>query len=266
MTSTQVQKVSNLNELNFILPYLKKATIKNAPVIQDLLFFPDMSEFYFMISENTLSFVHISGHPAHTRHPVLMADGDPDLVDRILAQIKPRKPFVFRETPLHLKPTILRHYPGAVLYEEQRMELTPNRFKPFHRGTARTLTVADTQLLAKFFGAPVEAGESFLGWIRGARALMGVIENQELVAIGSSFVTLPEVWSLVSIETHPSHRKKGYGSEVTSSLVEAALREAKAVTLTVVKSNEAAIKLYEKLGFVAAQNYIWADCGANSAP
>jgi len=55
---------------------------------------------------------------------------------------------------------------------------------------------------------------------------------------------------LVSIEVLPKYQSKGIGSVVIEDLIEAGSRAGGGVELTVLKANERARRLYERLGFV----------------
>lgn len=250
-----------------ILSHLREDSARHALVIQDLLVWPERSKFHFINGTGgRLSYAHISGHPASEGSQVLVLDGEPTEVATLLTHISPAAPFVVRETSAHLAPTISEYYPDAKLYFEQRMDVSPETFKPAHQGRARQLTEEDAPALAGFLGAPPQAAPAFLGWIKGSRAFLGIFEGDLLLSMGSAMVSIPEAWNLVSIETRQDYRGKGLATEVTSSLVERALQETSVVTLTVVTDNTPALRLYGKLGFEAKQERLWADCGAGSAP
>lgn len=265
MNSTE-PRLASASDLDWILETLRKDGPDHAPVIQDLLRWPDSSRFHFLRAGNRLAFAHRSGHPAYDRAPCWILDGDPSSISRLLDHVKPGAPFVVRETSDRLASAIRDYYPETKVYLEQRMDVSRETFRPAHRGRARQLRPADLEALTRFHGAPAQAASRFMGWLNGARAFHGVFEGDQLVAIGSSFVSIPEAWNLVSIATHPDHRGKGLATEVTSSLVGRALEETRTVTVTVVCGNAPAIRVYEKLGFEATHGYLWADCGAGSAP
>mgnify|MGYP001400178144 CR=1 FL=1 len=145
------------------------------------------------------------------------------------------------------------------------MAVGPGNFRKAHRGLARQLNESDLPALERFFGERAKKLRLPL-WLKGARAFFGVFDGDELVSVGSSMVNLPEIWTLVSIETHETHRGKGLATEVTSSLVERAFQETQTVSLSVVCDNVPAIRVYEKLGFEKIDRCVWADCGAGVKP
>ena len=78
------------------------------------------------------------------------------------------------------------------------------------------------------------------------------LENGHAVAYGGMLLA-PDEGQITNIATHPSHRRRGYGRAVTEALLEMALKkQLEQVSLEVRVSNESAILLYEKLGFVKA--------------
>lgn len=254
------------SELNKILAYLRRNPVRNGAVIQDLLVWSEQSKFYFIESDDEISFLHLSGHPAHHNCLTLMADGEPYHIATLLNYLSPDSPFVVRETSSHLASVVKTYFSEAIIYPELRMDVDRDKFRPSHKGIARPLSESDATALAKFHGAPPQAAPSFVGWLKGARAVYGVFDKDRLVAIGSSKTNLPEVWDLVSIETLPDYRGRGYATEVTSILVDRALTETETVCVTVVSDNKPAIHVYEKLGFRKKQERMWADCGAGAAP
>lgn len=259
-------KLAEKSDLPFLLAQLRRDPVRNAYAIQDLLVWFDASKLWFSGEGAGFSYVLRTGHPASAGRTTLVANGDPSSVTEILRHAAVPAPFVLRESPASLRAAVESVCPGVKVYEEQRMDVTASTFTPKHSGRARSLTVADAPKLAAFFGAPPQAAKGFEGWLGGACAFFGVLEGERLVSIGSSMVAVPEAWNIVSIETHKDFRGKGYATELVSALVERALRDTSTVTLTVVKGNEPAIKAYEKVGFRHAEDRIWVDNGANSAP
>lgn len=79
----------------------------------------------------------------------------------------------------------------------------------------------------------------------------GVKEENELVSIAGVHVFSPEyrVAALGNITTHPNHRGKGYGKATVAMLCKSLCSEVDHIGLNVKDDNNAAIALYEKLGF-----------------
>lgn len=253
-------------EIPKALSRLREDKVRNAWAIQDLTIWPQRSKITFAETSSSFAYLLISGHPASHEHPTLIADGDAQLVSKMLDEFAPNGPFVIRETSAHLIEVFKGKYPQARVFLEQRMDVTKTSFIPKHRGLSRDLTGKDAEALAAFFGAPPQAASRFMGWLKGSRAFFGVFEGERIAAIGSTMVSIPEAWTLVSIQTHKDYRCKGYATEVTSALVERALQETDTVCVTVVKDNLAAIRTYEKVGFKPKEERVWIDNGTGSAP
>lgn len=242
-----------------IFSLLAKDPAKHALVLQNLRAFPENSKFFFL-SEGK-SYLHLSGHPAHQGpKATYVIDGDPREVEALLREVHPKPPFAVRESPASLQGALRAVFPEMKFRLEHRMDVTRQTFKPHHQGKARQLTENDLPSLCAFTGAPPKAAPRFMGWIKGAKIFYGIEESGELRAIGSTMVCLPEVYNLVSIETHTNHRGQGYGTELTSALVEKCFEFTNTVCLTVFADNPPALKLYEKLGFKVTEDRMWVDC------
>lgn len=253
---------SGPNEKGRILAELRKDPARHALVLQNLTEWPDESKHYFEWDGGTLSYLHFSGHPAHRRgHPTLVIDGDPRAVERLLRELRPQAPFVVRESPARLEAVLRAYFPESKFRLERRMDVSRSEFTPRHQGRARQLGERDLAALCRFMGAPEQAAPRFAGWLQGAKVFYGIEEGGELRAIGSSMVCLPEIFNIVSIETHKDHRGRGHGTELTSALVAKCLEHTNDVCLTVFADNQPALRVYEKLGFRIKEDRMWADCG-----
>jgi ribosomal protein S18 acetylase RimI-like enzyme len=79
----------------------------------------------------------------------------------------------------------------------------------------------------------------------------GVVKDQKLVsAAGTHLVSRVYGLGIVgNVLTHPDHRGQGYATVCTSAVVEELLSQSLDVVLNVERDNEAATKLYRRLGF-----------------
>jgi ribosomal protein S18 acetylase RimI-like enzyme len=261
-----MSEIFTANEANRaeVLELLRMDPLSSGLPLQDMIRWPQGSKFYF--TKNPFSYLHFSGHPAYAGRgsSVISFGGDPAQTPALLMFARPNAPFVARECGAEFTDALRSYYPDAAIKEEIRMDVDRTSFKKFQHDQSRPLSEHDAGLLAEFFGAPPQAAPQFKNWLNGARAFHGVFESDRLTAIGSSFISLPETWNLVSIETHKDFRGRGFATQVVSSLVTRALEETKVVTVTVMSDNAAAIKTYAKLGFRKTQDRIWADCGVDS--
>lgn len=252
------------NEKDGILSLLKREPAKHALVLQNLTTWPEESKFHFIRHGDSLSYLHVSGHPAHRDgSTTLVLDGDPAEVEALLREIRPQVPFAVRESPASLESAVRAYFPKAKARLEHRMDVDRAGFKPKHQGKARQLEERDLPALCAFMGAPPQAAPRFMGWLKGARVFYGLEEEGRILAIGSSMVCLPEIFNIVSIETHRDHRGKGLATELTSALVAKCLEFTNDVCLTVFADNEPALRVYEKLGFRITEDRTWIDCKAD---
>ncbi|WP_053208105.1 GNAT family N-acetyltransferase [Jiangella muralis] len=77
-----------------------------------------------------------------------------------------------------------------------------------------------------------------------------------LVACAAKRDQAPGVWHLQAIATHPAHRGRGYGADVTAAVTRAGLvAGARAVTLGMYADNDVARRMYERLGFRVGQTF-----------
>lgn len=77
-----------------------------------------------------------------------------------------------------------------------------------------------------------------------------------LVACASEHEQVPSVWHLRAIATHPDHRGRGLGADITAAVTRAGLAAgAEAVTLGMSADNTVARRLYERLGFRVGESF-----------
>jgi ribosomal protein S18 acetylase RimI-like enzyme len=251
-------------ESSKILSHLKKNPVEFAWVIDDLEKWKEGSQTFCAESSKGLSFVHKSGHPSQRGALTYILSDEGGVIDQLLSHL-PKTGYTIRETRTDILPKLQSHIGDAKIYFEQRMDVTHETFKPHTTHKARQLVEADAQALVRFQGAPSQALENFKFWIRGA-TIFGIFEGDKLISMGSTFNKTSDAWNIVAISTLPEYRGKGHARDVTSALAEAGLEQARAISLTVVKDNAAAIACYSKLGFRAAEDRVWIDNGTGSKP
>ena len=93
--------------------------------------------------------------------------------------------------------------------------------------------------------------EGFRRWVRGRVARAHVIETSAgVVFVGYADVRRPEGWLVQGVYSWPAVRRRGLALAGVASLCRAAFEAgADHVQLSVVEGNDAAVRLYEKLGF-----------------
>jgi GNAT superfamily N-acetyltransferase len=85
----------------------------------------------------------------------------------------------------------------------------------------------------------------------------GIREGNKLVAAGGIhvFSTKYSVAALGNITTLPSHRRRGYGKQVSQTLCNYVVDKVETIGLNVVCANATAIKIYRDLGFEPITTY-----------
>ncbi|MFP4343061.1 MAG: GNAT family N-acetyltransferase [Anaerolineales bacterium] len=78
----------------------------------------------------------------------------------------------------------------------------------------------------------------------------GMWAGHRLVAMSTTRLSIPGAAEVGNIATAPNYRRKGYATHVVAALVKELLEEEQVVFLMVYQANAAAIRLYERLGFV----------------
>ena len=78
----------------------------------------------------------------------------------------------------------------------------------------------------------------------------GIWDQERLVAMGGTHLRVPGAVEIGNIATRTSHRRRGYARQVVAALVQTHVAEGQRVFLMVFQTNQAAVQLYEGLGFV----------------
>ncbi len=186
--------------------------------------------------------------------PVLFATGEPALVARLLPEIREESAFY-----LHVRPEIVELL--AADYEIQglkhmwRMTLEASRYKAAPCEEVRRLGDADLAALRELYADGQAAGEApdfFFPEMLEQGVFFGVEEGGRLAAAAGTHLVVPEegVAAVGNIYTRRGYRGRGWGSLVTSAVAGELLRRGTpTIGLNVNQQNQAAIRVYEKLGF-----------------
>lgn len=245
---------------------LAETPVEHAWLIQDLADWPAQTAVWHRVRRDKLSYLAISGHPSSQRGAklVLAYDGGGEL--GALLEHLPPEPFVIRESRLSVVETMRPALKKPVIYPEYRMDVDRASFRPYASNIPmRRLGDEDAAALAEFFGAPPQAAPGFLGWIQGT-VVWAAFAGDRILSIGTFIVRTKDAYVLAAIETAKDARGKGYASAVTSALTAQALEKVPVVSLTVLQSNEPALKVYSRLGYQKREERVWVDCGAGSKP
>jgi ribosomal protein S18 acetylase RimI-like enzyme len=102
----------------------------------------------------------------------------------------------------------------------------------------RRLSVYDEDRLRRRCRDGIRDGVSFVAEVEG-----------EVVFIASYSASTPEVTQISSVYTHPERRGRGIATNALSYLCQYALRRSERVSLFVAEENDAARRIYHRLGF-----------------
>lgn len=258
-----------MNSVDLALVRLREDAGANLRAIEDLTKFRSKSQFFSVHEDDPKRFAYllVSGHPSTIgKSPTVIMGGNAESASELTKHL-PEGPYTILETPRKFVNFLEGKIPiASEIYHERRMELGRSKFMAINSSRVRRLVETDDVSLAEFSGAPPQAAAGMRNWIKGAASLLGIFENSRLIAMGSSFCTVPEGWSLAGIKTRSEYRRKGLAAEITSALCSQAFNEVTTVELTVLSDNSPAIALYKKLGFELKEERVWIDCGSGSKP
>ena len=179
--------------------------------------------------------------------PALVALGDPQALD-VLLRLHPGPRLTFATFQLDHLAVAQRHFILSRQGPSLRMSVSATSFRPadglaqrLHRADAGAVNALQRSDGFGFYSAAVlDEGVYY-----------GVYANQRLVAMAGTHVVAPsQGLALVgNVMTHPRYRGQGYGSIATSAVTAELLETCRDVLLTVDAKNEAAVRLYERLGY-----------------
>jgi GNAT superfamily N-acetyltransferase len=188
--------------------------------------------------------------------PVLFALGRPQDVRPLLGELGD-VPEMF----LHVRPEILSLLAADYVIRNEatmaRMLLEPARFRPAPAANVARLGTADLPALQRLYADGAAAGESpdfFAPAMLAEGVYFGVREAGELVAAAGTHLAVPEegVGAVGNVYTRRDRRGRGLAGQVTSAVAAELLRQqVRTVALNVNRHNAAAIRVYERLGFVS---------------
>lgn len=125
------------------------------------------------------------------------------------------------------------------------MKAKRETFNPMIDHPVRELKKTDARALADLLETEVSRAERLL-----ANFGFGVFKDGKLISSAVSPDTLDDLATVRGVHTVPEERGKGYASSVCSAVVERLVQKGLDVILYVSKDNPAAIRVYEKIGFV----------------
>jgi GNAT superfamily N-acetyltransferase len=187
--------------------------------------------------------------------PVLFATGSPASVARLLPEVGKERAFY-----LHVRPEIVdllaADYEIQGLKHMWRMTLDASRYQTVPCREARRLGEADLLALRELYADGDAAGEApdfFFPEMLEQGVFFGVENDGKLASVAGTHLVVPDegVAAVGNIYTRRDCRGRGWGTLVTSAVVgELLCLQIPTIGLNVNQQNQAALRVYEKLGFV----------------
>jgi len=179
--------------------------------------------------------------------PALVALGDPQALDALL-RLHPGPRLTFATFQIDHLTVAQRHFALSRQGPSLRMSVSAESFRPA-TGPAQRLHRAD---IGAVNALQLSDGFGFYpASVLDQGVYYGVYDDRRLVAMAGTHVVAPsQGLALVgNVMTHPRYRGQGLGSIATSAVTAELLETCPDVLLTVDSRNEAAIRLYERLGY-----------------
>jgi GNAT superfamily N-acetyltransferase len=183
----------------------------------------------------------------------LFAIGDPTALD-IALSLHPGARFSFGSLKLEHKPIVQKYYVMTRPQLMQRMTISRDKFE-HAEGAAVRLTPPDVPLVNRLYS--IEGGATaYVASHMTDGVYYGVFENGDLISIaGTHVVSRNEGVAVVgNVFTHPRHRGKGHATLATSAVTKELLQFCELVVLTVEAQNDAAVRVYTRLGYKSVCN------------
>jgi ribosomal protein S18 acetylase RimI-like enzyme len=192
--------------------------------------------------------------------PVLFAIGESALLESLLDEVE-ITPKLYLHIRLEVAAIVKERYERCQTWPMWRMALDASEYRPARVHRAIRLCVDDLEVLERLYSDGDSTGESpdfFLASMLSQGVYFGIHEGSNLIAAaGTHLVASKEgVGAIGNVYTHRHHRGRGYATELTSAVVSELLRmNLPTIVLNVNQSNETAVRVYERLGFVRHCDY-----------
>ena len=185
--------------------------------------------------------------------PILFATGDPALLPEVFAEIE--SPIV----SLHLLPDAIDALEPAYRATDTksmwRMSVSAASFRLAAGDDAAALDFSHADAVAALFADAGEGGEAppfYQPSMLADGSFRGIWEGADLVAVAGTHLFSPTlgVCTIGNVYTRRDRRGRGLAARVTAAVVQHALAAAiPTIVLNVSQANDAARRVYERLGF-----------------
>jgi ribosomal protein S18 acetylase RimI-like enzyme len=173
-----------------------------------------------------------------------------------LLQVHPGPRQTFFTCEVHHIDTVLRYFDLEQRQTMIRMQVTAETFKPAE-GAARRMTGRDVRTINALYrtdGVP-----SFYSSRQIEDSVyFGVERDDRLVSVaGTHVISVASGIAVVgNVYTHPKYRGQHLAQITTSAVTERLLKSCREVVLSVDPTNKAAVRAYERLGYVEVARLI----------
>jgi ribosomal protein S18 acetylase RimI-like enzyme len=187
--------------------------------------------------------------------PILFTLGPPEGIARLLKEFAGETSLYLHVRP-EIVPVLETRYRIPEKKHMWRMLLNPSKYRPVCVEAAVRLGPADLLAIRRLYAdgeTTGEAPEFFSESMLERGVFFGLRQGSELVAIaGTHLVTAAEGVAVIgNVYTRRDCRRQGLGALVTSATTTELLRQQIPVlALNVTQHNQAATRIYERLGFV----------------
>jgi GNAT superfamily N-acetyltransferase len=260
-------KIERINDKNkfHVINCLKSNPVRHVFALYDLQHELEKTEMYVAFENN-----FVNGYLLIYKglsYPSVILEGDKKVAEKLLPFLR-EEHFIMHVSP-ELLPIVKRKYPNAKIYMEDWMIARRGEVHHCAFNEAKKLRLKDAEQLAELYATFPERPDVE---VKLCRELIrkgityGVSVEGKLVSTARVMLQLPQVWLIGGVLTHPHYRNKGYATQVVSAITEEALNSAKAVVLFVSSDNEAAKKVYLKIGYKKIGERAWVDVGTGMKP
>jgi RimJ/RimL family protein N-acetyltransferase len=249
-----------------VIGSIRSDVIRHVFAFYDIQYDPEHTTMYAAFKDDKLE-GYVLTYTA-TDVPSVILECSEDIAAMLLEKA-PENNFILH-TPPHLLAAVQEKYPSEKHYSEKWMLVKKGEARYLLSERARKLEgKEDASCLAELLSSrkdrPKRMLKRYTDWI-SRMPLYGVFLGDELVSYAGSFIQLPQVWMIGGVYTAPKHRSKGYATWATSAVTEQALNKADAAALFVRSDNDAAIKIYKRIGYKEIGEKVWVDVGTGLRP
>jgi len=186
--------------------------------------------------------------------PVLVTVGAAPAIAGLLDEVRD-EPEMYLSIRPEVLPLIKARYDVLAEAAMWRMVLDPSAFRAAGVNEAVRLTIADLPALQRLYAdgeATEEAPDFFHPEMVGQGVFFGVREGEALVAAAGTHLYSPaeSVGAVGNVYTRRDRRGRGLATQVTQRVTAELLRLGlQTIVLNVARSNAAALRVYERVGF-----------------